>query len=103
MSQQKWSQPVVLNSPFYGALRVADPFHAIALLMDGWPTMSGPHFTRARIACSAALQGRVALEAAREAFQLAVDEAQMRLQAKQSGLVQRSTSASMSADVTASQ
>lgn len=79
MFDKKWSKPVVVNSPFLGELRVSDPFHAMTLLMEGWPAMAGPEFTRARIACSAALQGRVKPDEAREAFERAAVEAGMAL------------------------
>lgn len=72
----KWSKPVTVNSPWLGKITVSDPFHALTLLMDTWPAMSGPHFLRARIACSAALQGRADVEDARKLFERAAAEAE---------------------------
>jgi hypothetical protein len=79
MTDVKWSKPVVVNSPWFGKVSVMGPFHAVTLLMDAWPAMSGPHFLKARIACSAALQGRTNVEEARRFFDLATREAEEHL------------------------
>ncbi|TWF47647.1 DUF982 domain-containing protein [Neorhizobium alkalisoli] len=90
MAETKWMQPVAIKSPFLGEVAVTGPFHALTILMDYWPAMAGAHYMKARIACSAALQGRVDPEHARIAFQLAAKEADEATRAMQGAFSGRS-------------
>jgi hypothetical protein len=47
----------------------------MSCLIDRWPKMSGRKFVRARLACKAALDGRLASDDARTIFIEAVNEA----------------------------
>lgn len=75
MAEGNWDSPVKVALPGIGQRDVTGPFEALALLTEGWPAMTGPHFVRARIACKAALDERLPAEQARRAFEKAAAEA----------------------------
>ncbi|WLR94847.1 DUF982 domain-containing protein [Shinella zoogloeoides] len=62
-----------------GTREVSGPFDALIYLTDQWPNRSGPRFVKARIACKAAVEGRLTAEAARQEFIAAADEVRVLL------------------------
>jgi hypothetical protein len=70
-----WEKPVVVALPGFAHREVAGPFEALALLSEGWPTMAGAPFIKAKISCKAALEDRVTPEQARRDFEKAAREA----------------------------
>ncbi|WP_105439428.1 DUF982 domain-containing protein [Neorhizobium sp. T25_13] len=79
MTERTWNAPVNVALPGIGRRDVNGPFEALALLTEGWPAMTGPHFVRAKIACKAALDERLTAEQARRAFEKAAAEANRNL------------------------
>jgi hypothetical protein len=75
MSNTTWQKPVTVTLPGTGRVEISGPFEALALLTEGWPTMAGRHFIRARVSCKAALDDRMSPEQARREFEQAVREA----------------------------
>lgn len=74
MQNSNWEKPVAVAIPGVGLQNVESPFEALALLTEGWPTMAGRHFIRARLTCKAALANRATLEQARREFENAAQE-----------------------------
>lgn len=63
-----------------GGLAEASTNHAATeAVAANWPNRSGPHFIRAHLACKAAIEGRLELEAARQDFIEAAKEAHVYL------------------------
>jgi hypothetical protein len=77
MSKRKWTTPVEINLGVTGTRSVAGPFDALIYLTDQWPNRSGPRFLKARVACKAAMEGRLEAEAAREEFVAAANEVRL--------------------------
>jgi hypothetical protein len=75
MPHSAWIAPVTVQFPHQDRRTVAGPFEAMTCLTDSWPNMSGLKFLRARMACRAALDGRLGADDAREDFVAAVTEA----------------------------
>ena len=73
--RDRWNAPVEIDFISTGRQEVGGPFEALVWLTDRWPYPQGFQFVRARSACRGALAGHTSLEAARIAFQCAVDEA----------------------------
>lgn len=75
MPSAPWNVPVNVSFPHRDQQIVTGPFEAMTCLIDRWPKMSGSKFLRARVACKAALDGRISADAARVIFVEAVGEA----------------------------
>jgi len=75
MANNPWNEPVAVNFPHQERKVVSSPFEAMTCLTDKWPNMSGLKFLRARMACKAALDGRLSADDARVIFVEAVGEA----------------------------
>jgi hypothetical protein len=75
MPALSWNTPVEVNMPHSGRQTVHGPFAALILLLDEWPSISGPAYAMARSRCRAALDGRATPEEARELFLTAAEEA----------------------------
>nr|WP_114713851.1 DUF982 domain-containing protein [Rhizobium grahamii] len=75
MPDSAWDVPVNVNFPHQDNQVVCGPFEAMTCLTDRWPNMSGLKFLRARMACKAALDGRLSANDARVIFVEAVGEA----------------------------
>ncbi|WP_082597340.1 DUF982 domain-containing protein [Rhizobium sp. Root708] len=75
MPNDAWDAPVNVSFPHLDRQIVSGPFEAMTCLTDRWPNMSGLKFLRARMACKAALDGRLPAHDARAVFIEAVDEA----------------------------
>jgi hypothetical protein len=73
----KWREPVKINAPISGDVRVDGPFEALVVLMDEWPNLRGAGYVRARSLCRAAIAGRKDAEEAREIFVVAAKEANL--------------------------
>ncbi|MCQ4635008.1 DUF982 domain-containing protein [Shinella sp. CPCC 100929] len=72
-----WKAPVEIHFGMIGTRTVSGPFDALIYLTDQWPNRSGPRFAKARVACKAAVEGRLEAEAAREEFIAAAREVRM--------------------------
>jgi hypothetical protein len=75
MPSTSWSAPVNVSFPHQDSQVVTSPFEAMTCLTNRWPNMSGVKFLRARMACKAALDGRLSAADARIVFVEAVGEA----------------------------
>ncbi|SFB60821.1 Protein of unknown function [Rhizobium sp. NFR07] len=75
MATGDWEKPVIIALPGFAHREVAGPFEALALLNEGWPTMAGAPFIKAKVACRAALEDRITPEQARRDFERAAREA----------------------------
>ncbi len=75
MPNNEWNAPVDVNFPHQDRQVVTGPFEAMTCLTTKWPNMSGLKFLRARMACKAALDGRMSADEARVVFVEAVSEA----------------------------
>lgn len=75
MANNAWNAPVAVNFPHQEQKVISGPFEAMTCLTDRWPNMSGLKFLRARMACKAALDGRLSADDARVIFVEAVGEA----------------------------
>lgn len=73
----RWREPVKINAPKSGIVRVDGPFEALVVLLDEWPDMRGPGYVRARSLCRAAIAGRKDAEEARQTFMVAAKEADL--------------------------
>lgn len=82
MPDLSWNTPVEVVMPHSGTQTVHGPFAALILLMDEWPTMSGPAYAMARSSCRASLDGRTTPEDARDRFVSAAQEARLLPQAQ---------------------
>ena len=77
MDRGNWSAPVRLNFGTRGNRSVMNVFEALICLDEMWPNRSGPQYIRAKVACKAALEGRLTAEEAREEFVAAAVEAKV--------------------------
>ena len=75
MANASWNTPVAVNFPHQDIQVVSGPFEAMTCLTNRWPNMRGLKFLRARMACKAALDGRINADDARAVFIEAVGEA----------------------------
>ncbi|WP_018901463.1 DUF982 domain-containing protein [Rhizobium sp. 2MFCol3.1] len=75
MPNNTWNAPVSVDFPHQEQKVIGGPFEAMTCLTDRWPNMSGLKFLRARMACKAALDGRMSADDARVIFVEAVGEA----------------------------
>jgi len=73
----KWHEPVNIQVPKSGDVRVDGPFEALVVLMDEWPNLRGAGYVKARSLCRAAIAGRKDAEEAREIFVVAAKEANL--------------------------
>jgi hypothetical protein len=78
MPNGTWKSPIEIQLGV-GTRKVSGPFDAFIYLTDNWPNRSGPHFIRAQLACRAAMEGRLEMEAARQDFIEAAKEAHLYL------------------------
>lgn len=77
MPDTQWSEPVEITFGHAGSRTVKGPFEALIYLHDMWPQRTGAKFVKASNACKGAVAGRVSLEAAREDFLAAAEEARL--------------------------
>ena len=54
----KWHEPVNIQVPKSGDVRVDGPFEALVVMMDEWPNLRGAGYVKARSLCRAAIAGR---------------------------------------------
>ena len=54
----KWHEPVNIQVPKSGDVRVDGPFEALVVLMDERPNLRGAGYVKARSLCRAAIAGR---------------------------------------------
>ncbi len=79
MSKSSWKTPVEIDLGMVGTRIVSGPFDALIYLTDRWPNRTGPRFVKARVACKAAVEGRVEADAAQDEFIAAAREARILL------------------------
>jgi hypothetical protein len=48
MPNTGWQKPVTVALPGVGRREISNAFEALAVLTEGWPSMTGQHFLRAR-------------------------------------------------------
>ncbi|MDF1631234.1 DUF982 domain-containing protein [Mycoplana sp. MJR14] len=77
MERGIWSPPVELRFGLGGNRTVTSAFEALICLEDIWPKRTDAEYTRAKIACKAALAGRLTPGEAREAFVSAADQCKL--------------------------
>ena len=75
MPNTDWQKPVTVALPGVGRREISNAFEALAVLTEGWPSMTGQHFLRARLSCKAVLDERMTPEQARSEFEQAAREA----------------------------
>jgi hypothetical protein len=75
----RWSTPTEVGLDDQGYRVATGPFDAPAYMIDSsfWPVRTGPLFLKAKIACKAAVEGRISPERARNAFVAAAEEAKL--------------------------
>lgn len=76
MEMGQWEEPVTFETAKLGQYRtISSAAEAAHVLISQWPSAAGKAYAKAQDVCLAVLEGREPPDAARQAFLLAADEA----------------------------